>query len=199
LDKRRVNTTISTKHWEILKKQAEKYESQQKVLEAALESFENYSKKSPALSPEEQHWIRIGREIMAPAVGIIIHKELFKALIETADFELIAEVITNQKLAEHMGFWYFQRPFNKLSLKEVIDGLILYFKMGFLLDAISYTDEGNCYMLKITHSININYSKLLKMCIEDVLNVCVAKNESEIYEKNLFIKIYKNIPNCSVH
>ncbi len=133
--------------------------------------------------------MRIGKEMMASSVGIIIHKELFKALIETADFGMIAKVIADQKLAEHMGFWYFQKPLYKLSLKEVIDGLILYFKVGFLLDSISYTDNGNCYMLNITHSININHSRLLKMCIEDILNVYGVKTESEIYEKNLFVKV----------
>ncbi len=40
LHKHRVNTTISEKHWEILKKHTGKFETQQKVLESALQSFE---------------------------------------------------------------------------------------------------------------------------------------------------------------
>ena len=50
----RISTTISQKHWELLKKHTEKFETQQKVLEHALESLENSSKQNPELTREER-------------------------------------------------------------------------------------------------------------------------------------------------
>ncbi len=54
MEKHRINTTISAKHWEILKKHAAKNESQQKTLELALESLEDKSKQNSILSSHEQ-------------------------------------------------------------------------------------------------------------------------------------------------
>ncbi len=194
MEKHRINTTISAKHWEILQKYAAKYETQQRALEAALDGLENDTKKNPSLSPEEQYWMRIGREIMTTGVGIIIHRELFIALLETEDLDLIEEVIANQKLGEQFGSWYFQKPINKLGLNEVIEGLIFYFKTGHLLNAISYTDYGNRYELNMIHSINIKYSKLIRICVEDIFNEYEVRTESEVYEKSLFVRVYKNMP-----
>lgn len=58
LQNHRISTTISQKHWELLKKYAEKFETQQKALEHALESLENSSKQNPALTEEENLWMR---------------------------------------------------------------------------------------------------------------------------------------------
>lgn len=49
MSKRRVSTTISIKHWELLKKYTEKYETQQKVLELALESLEKEKEKQSSV------------------------------------------------------------------------------------------------------------------------------------------------------
>jgi len=68
LKNHRISTTISQKHWELLKKQSEKFETQQKTIEFALESLENSSKQSPALTLEENigcalngqnHWLSL--------------------------------------------------------------------------------------------------------------------------------------------
>jgi hypothetical protein len=92
MNKRRVCTTISAKHWELLKKYTAKYETQQKVLELALESLENNSKHITALSQEEEHWMRIGRE--AKSVACLIQKDGLKELLKTADIERIKESTT---------------------------------------------------------------------------------------------------------
>ncbi len=97
MKKRRICTTISAKHWELLKKYAEKFETQQKALEFALESLEKCGRQIQPLTPEEEQWMRAGREMKTVCV---LHKDLLKALLETADFEKIKEVVNNQKPAE---------------------------------------------------------------------------------------------------
>jgi hypothetical protein len=59
LKNHRISTTISQKHWELLKKHAEKFETQQKAIETALESLERISKQIPALTSEEKYWMRL--------------------------------------------------------------------------------------------------------------------------------------------
>jgi hypothetical protein len=57
MKKYRINTTISLKHHEILKRHAEKFGTQQSVLEHALESLENnLNHPSTELSPEAETW-----------------------------------------------------------------------------------------------------------------------------------------------
>jgi hypothetical protein len=59
LHNHRISTTISQRHWALLQKHAEKYETQQKALELALESLENSAKQSPVLSQEEKLWMSL--------------------------------------------------------------------------------------------------------------------------------------------
>jgi hypothetical protein len=55
----RISTTISQKNWELLKKHTKKFETQQKVLELALEGLENSSKQNVTLTEEEKLWMRL--------------------------------------------------------------------------------------------------------------------------------------------
>jgi hypothetical protein len=45
----------------MLKRLTEKYDTQQKVLELALESLDNNSRRMPILSPEEELWMLCGK------------------------------------------------------------------------------------------------------------------------------------------
>lgn len=187
--KNRVCTTISAKHWELLKKHSEKFLTQQKVLEAALESLENNSKQNSALSPADQYWLYAGGEMKA---ACLVHRDILEVLIDTANLEKIIQVIINQKPGEHLIARYYQKPLKKCSLKEVIDGFIFFIKVGNIPDIVNCTDEGNCYILKIVHSLNIKFSKMLETLINSVFEEYGVKIESEISEKVLLIKIYKN-------
>jgi len=189
LNKHRINTTISAKHWEILKKHTENFETQQKVLEAALENLEKRSKQEHILSPEDQYWISAGGEMKS---ACLVHRDIFEVLIDTANLERIIEVINNQKPTEHLIARYYQKPLKKCSLKEVIDGLIFFIKVGNIPDVINCTDEGNYYILKVVHSLNIKFSKMLETFINSLFEAYGIKIENEISEKVLFIKIYKN-------
>lgn len=190
LKKHRISTTISTKHWELLKKHAAKLETQQIVLELALESLENNSKHNPVQSPEEELWMRIGREVKT---ACLVQKEGLKELIETADIERVREYATHQKPIEYTIEYFYQKPLKECSLKEVIDGIVVNLKISNWLDTINYTDDGDHYTLKITHSLGLNNSKIFKIVNESVFKTYGVKAESNISEKSVFMKIFKNL------
>ncbi len=188
--KRRISTTVSSKHWKIPEKHIEKFETQQKVLELALESMENNSKHSTALSQEEEHWIRIGRE--AKSVVCLIQKDGLKELLKTADIERIKELTTHQKPIESSVEYFGGKHLQECSLKEVIDGAVMCAKISNWFDAIDYTDNNDHYTLKITHSMGINNSKISQILFESVFKTYGIKTESKISERSIFVKIYKN-------
>lgn len=185
----RLCTTISIKHWELLKKHKEKYGTQQKVLELALENLEKNEKQSPMLSLEDQLWIRMCKELK---MICYLHKDLFFELVKTADFERFAEKIIKLKLSEYQVVWYYQKPLKECSLKEVIDGIVITTKMGNWLDTINYTDDDHYYSLKVTHSGgSMNYSKGFKIFFESLFRAYGVKTQSEISENSLFMKVFK--------
>lgn len=193
MNKHRINTTVSAKHWEILKKHTENFETQQKVLEAALERLENGSEQNCPLRqvcPFPQQ----GHDGISEALksSCIIHKDFLKAFIEASDLELFRGLISNYKPIEHLIAHYYQKPLQKCNLKEILDGLIFFIMKGNVTDSINYLDEGNqYYILKAVHSLNIKCSKVLKFIIEDIFEEYGVKTETEISEKSLFMKIYK--------
>jgi hypothetical protein len=184
----RISTTISQKHWELLKKHAEEFETQQKALERALECLEITSKQSQALTEEEKLWMRLS----SVKTACLIQKEYLKRLMETADIELQREYITKDKPIEYTIEYYFQKPLQECSLKEVIDGLAINSRISNWFDTVDCTNDGSHYTLKITHSLGINTSKLIKMLDESVFKTYGVKVESIISEKTIFIKIFKN-------
>lgn len=189
MNKRRVNTTISEKHWEILQKHTDKFETQQKVLESALESLEKSLKQEHILSSGDQSWMFAGEDMSS---SCMVHRDIFRVLIETADIERIKEVIYKQKPGEYLIARYYQKPLRKCSLKEVIDGLMFFIKAGNIPDTINCTDEGKHYFLKIVHGLNIKFSRSVEDMINCVLEDYGVRTENEISEKVLFIKIYKD-------
>ena len=190
MKKHRVCTTISAKHWDILKKHTEKYETQQKALEFALESLEN-AKQNVVLSQEEELWMRIGRELKSNIC--VLHKNIFEELIESAGFDKNKEILTRFRPAEYIVVWYLQKPLKKCSLKEVIEGIVFTTRnLDGLLDTINYTDEISHYNLKITHTVSMKVSKLINLFFEDLFKAYGVKTESDISESSVFMKIYKN-------
>ncbi len=184
----RISTTISQKHWELLKKQSEKFETQQKTIEFALESLENSSKKSPALTLEEKYWMRLKR---AKSL-VIFEKSAFKSLIENADIENLNELFIRNKTVEYTIELYFQKPLKECSLNEVIDGVVINLKITNQIDTIDYADNGGYYKLIITHDLGLTFSKILTMSIENVFKTYGVKAESTISPKTIFMEIFKN-------
>ncbi len=187
--KNRVCTTISSKHWGLLKKHTEKFLTQQKVLEAALENLENNSKQNSALTPEEHEFLFSRGAIKS---ACIIHRNILEVLIDTANLKRVIEVIINQRPGEHIIAQYCKKPLKKCSLEEILDGFTFFARSSNIPDSINYTDEGNYYILRIIHSLDIKFSKMLEAFINSLFEKYGVKIENEISEKVLFIKIYKS-------
>ncbi len=188
--KHRVCTTISAKHWELLKKYAAEYETQQKALEAALESLENGPKQKPGVSDEERFWQRM-KELKAV---VHLHKDLFHELVRTMDIDRINMLITKLRLAEYQIASYIQKPLTECSLKEVMDGLIVSCRLGNWFDTIEYIDEGSHYTLRITHSMgDTKLSNGFEIFFQSLFKAYGVKAESKISVNSIFIKVYKDV------
>jgi hypothetical protein len=191
LIKHRISTTISQKHWEILSQYTEKYNSQQKVLEHALENLESNPSPSHRLSREEELWDRIGKEIKDTLV--IFQKSQAKIILESVDIERYREYIINQKPVEFAIEYYYKKPLKECSLQEIIDAMILNIKIQGSSDSISYTDDGDHYTINITHNLGINSSRLVVMMNESLFKSYGARSESNFSERSIFFKVYKNL------
>ena len=123
----------------------------------------------------------------------LIHRDYLEELFHTADVEQLEKITAALKPAEHMVVWYYQKSLKNCTLQEVIDGIILTIKVGNLCDTANYSDEGNSYILKVTHSLTIKGSRMFKIYFEDALTAYGAEVESEITSTGIFMKIFKNI------
>ncbi len=174
--------------WELLKKQAKKFETQQRALELALESLENSSKQSPALTLEEKYWMRIKWAKSA----VIIEKNAFKFRIETTDVERLSEIFSRDKTIEYTIEFYFQKPLEECTLKEVIDGLVINLKITNWFDTVDYTDSSGEYKLIMTHFFGFNFSKIIRISIENMFKTYGVKTDSIVSVKTIFMRISKN-------
>ncbi|MDI9394824.1 MAG: hypothetical protein QM426_05135 [Euryarchaeota archaeon] len=188
MTKRRISTTISQKHWDLLNKHLEKFETQQKVIEQALESLENSSKQNSSSIWETRCWMFVKS---TKSVCFVL-KDGLKMLIEAADIELVKEFVTRNKPIEHSIEFYFQKPLKELSLREVIDGLVTVAITGNWFDIVDCKDESSHHTLMIIHSLGLNNSKINVIMIENLFKTYGVKAESTISEKTIFIKIFKN-------
>jgi hypothetical protein len=185
---KRISTTISLKHWELLNKHVEKYRTQQKVIEVSLETLDKSSKQSAELTPEEKLWIRLKRE----NVVCVFEKYAFKLLIENANIDPVLEYFTQQKLLESSIEYVFQKPIEELSLKEIIEATVSIGKLVNWLDTLDYKDEGNHYRLVVTHSYGPNVSKLLVTAFGSLFKNYGVKADITSSPMTVFMKILKN-------
>lgn len=188
MKKHRIHTTISTKHYELLKKHAENFGTQQSVLEYALESLENSLDHSLELSPEEELRIHVEKSNAA----CIIYKDLFKILMQTADIEQIRELVNRQKPVEFMIEYHSQKPLKECNLEEIIEGIVINAKMTSWFDTVNYTNNNDHYMLNMTHSLGLNISKILKLSHESLFKTYGVDFNISTSEKTFFMKIFKN-------
>jgi hypothetical protein len=188
--KYRLSTTISSKHWALLKKYAEEYETQQKALERALESLDSSSLMSSQLTEDDKAWLRAGRDLKSSLV--VIPKDLWKVLIETADIERFREFVTFYKPLVMAIEYYYQKPLKKCSMKEVIDCFLIDSRFKNLDENISCYDKGDYYELSIFHSFGITLSEMHVITYGNALESFGAKYESNYSERIVFIKIFKN-------
>lgn len=184
----RISTTISQKHWGLLKKNAEKFETQQKALEIALECLESNSKQYPELTPDQKFWLA------CESIGSIccVQKGALKILMETVNLERFEEYVIRNKPIECVVQFILHKPLHECSMKEIVDGLTIVFRTSHLFDTVDYRDNGDYYLLTVTHSLGFNNSKLNSITFESLFNTCGANVESNISENTIFMKVFKD-------
>ena len=190
MKKHHVHTTLSSRHWDLLIKHAEKYETQQKVIEHALECLDHSTTQATPISPEEALWAQIGQDLNKMAC--LVQKDALKGLFETTDLERQRKYIAKETPGEFIIEYYHHKPLKECSLKEVLDAIV---SVGFVsnwFDMINYTDNGDYYTLNATHSMGLNLSKVFVMMQENVFASYGAKTESHVSERSFFIKVFKN-------
>lgn len=187
MKKHQIHTTLSSKHMEILKNNAERYGSQQKVLELALERFEKGPGPDPSLTPEEELWMSFSRNGMA----CFIQKDGLKFLLETANFDVFEEIVAKSKPIEYQIESYYNKPLKDCSLPEVIEGMVINARMSHWFDVVDYRDEGDYYSIKWAHCLGINGSIMTKILPESVCKTYGSKFSTTISEKTVFMKVYK--------
>jgi len=188
MKKRRINTTISLEHYQLLKKHAEKHKTHQKVLEIALECLENNPEQNSPLTIEEETWMRIGRELSH--LSIIFTKNAAKMLLKTADMEHFRVYVKDQKPLEFAIEWLYQKPLKECSLQELIDGIVLNRSM-LGQDSIDHTEDDDYYTIIMTHNLGINHAKLMVIEFESLFKSYGVKVESSFSERSVFLKIFK--------
>jgi hypothetical protein len=188
--KYRLSTTISQKHWALLKKYSEKYETQQKALERALECLDSNSMISSLVTEEDKAWLQVGRDLMP--LMVLMPKEQCKMWAETADMDQYLDFVDKYRPIEFTIEFYNQKPLKACTLPEVIDCIILNCKISNNVDTISYADAGDYYELIITHTLGINVSKCHVMLHGSVLRSYGVRFEHTLSERTVFFKIYKN-------
>ena len=184
----RICTTISEKHWGLLHKLVEKFETQQKTLEVALESLENNLKSSPKSTCEEKYW----ELLKETKTACFIQKDALKVILENVDFEKLNEYVKQQKPMEYNIEYYNQKPLNECCLKEVIEGLVIITKLSNWFDTVDIKEENGFYMVIFTHNLGFNSSKINNMTFESMLKTYGVKFNSTVSERTIFMKIFKN-------
>jgi hypothetical protein len=188
LKRHRIATTVSEKHWELLQKHAKKYETQQKALELALECLENCSKQFPELTAEQKFWLTC--ESISSVC--FVQKGALKILMETVNIERFNEYVTKNKPIECVIEFFLQKSLKECNLKEIVDGLALLFRTSHLFETINYKDDGDYYILALTHSMGLNNSRLNVATFESVFKTYGTYVESIISENTIFMKIFKD-------
>lgn len=188
MKKYRVNTTISSKHQEILTKYAEEYGTQQKVLEHALEGLNDNSDQFE-LDQKLELWMRVYR---IKDLIVILPKDYTKKLFDTVDFDNLQEYIENEKPVEFTIEWYYDKPLTECTLKEIVRGITLNLKIQSLADSLNCTDHGNHYTINIAHGFGINGAKIIEMMNKNVFKSYGAQYDSYFSERSVFFKIFKN-------
>jgi hypothetical protein len=190
MKKYNVHTTISAKHRDILNKHLERCETQQKVLELALESLDNDPNLSHTLSLEEKQWMRLGKDLRGTL--FVLQKNSAKLLFETASVEKFREYIEKDKPLEFTVEYFYKKPLKDCNILQIIDIVIYNFKIQNSSDSIYYADEDDHYVISVTHSMGLNYAKISVMMHESLFHSYGIRADCYYSERSINIKIYKN-------
>lgn len=185
----RISTTISPKHFALLKKHAKVHGTQQKVIELALEKFEKNALQDPVLSPEELFILQTWRD----KLSCMVYKELFINLLKTVDLKQNEEWYKANRMCMAFALeFFYQRPFRELSLREILDGLVSLARISNMFNQYIYSDDGDHFTVKVYHEYGLHGSRYLLLMFENIFNFSGVAYKSSISEKSLFVKVYKN-------
>jgi len=87
---------------------------------------------------------------------------------------------------------FHQRSLQECSLKEVVDGLTIVFRTSHMFDTVDYKDNGDYYLLILSHSLGLNNSKIGLTTFESVFKTYGVNIKSRISEKTIFMKVFKD-------
>ena len=187
MKKHRISTTISAKHWNLLEKYTERFETQQKALEHVLENFDDEG-NNKVISPED----KLKSKLIVFKPLCYIHKDIFLELFRTADYKQLCALLISMKIAEYQLIIFYEKPIKDLSLKEVVEGIVVTSRSGNWLETLEYKDDGSCYTIIATHNAkNINFSKMFSIFFDSLFESYGAKTESTETEHSLFMKVFK--------
>jgi hypothetical protein len=184
MEKYRLCTTISLKHWEILKRYVQTYETQQKVLEHALECLDNDSR--PGAAPPDASSRAMTERSAGP-----VQKYALMMLLDTIDLDKIREYISRVKPTVYALEYYYHKPLNECTLKEIMDGLVVTSRAIGWYDTVDYEDNGDHYTLKITHSLGPNGSKVARMATEIIFDTYGPGSDTVVSEKGIVQTVKK--------
>ncbi len=156
-------------------------------MEKALESLEKNSKQCPELTFEQKYWLNC-ESIDSMCC---IPKDTVKILIDTANLNRFKKYVIQNKPLECVVEFILQKSLKECNLKEIVDGLMIAFKISHLFDTVDYKDNGDYYMLILTHSLGLNNSKLNIITLESVFKTYGVNIDSIVSEKTVFIKLFK--------
>lgn len=187
MNKYRINTIISKKHSDLLRKYRDTYETQRKVLEQALETLDTRQNQSPVLSPEQELAVRF---LEAKAM-CLIQKDGLLMLLENLDPETLQKYVDQNRPLEYALEYYYQKPLKECQMSEVIEGIAMNARMSCWFDTVDCADDGDYYTLKITHRLGANITTLTRLMIESAAATYGVPAESTISGKICFIRIFK--------
>ncbi len=189
MNKRRISTNISQKHWELLLEYVDKLGTQERVLELALESLRDSSKQNRAsLTREEIAWMKLKKEKRV----CVVDKSAFKLLIQKANIESFYEYFIQNKLIESRIELLFQKPIKELNLEELVIGIVSASKLTNWIDTVEYTDNDTHHSVLMSHSLGSEISKVISDSYRNMFNSKSNMVEIAYSTNNIFIKIFKD-------
>jgi len=132
----------------------------------------------------------IGKEVRNTL--LIFQKDFGKILLENADIEKFREYAIGDNPVKYAIEYYYKKPLNQCSLKEIIEGIVTNILFQNSSDSINYSDDGDHYSINISHSLGINMSKMIVIMQECLLKAYGVELESKFSERSVFFKVYKN-------
>lgn len=149
--KKRVSTTISRIHWNILINKSKTLGSQQKVIEKALELIDKEDFKEIS---ETDEIIQTRQKLCKRPYLMLFHRLGFGKILD-GDWE----VFKKEKVLEHGIQSFFDEQVEELTLAQKIKWLIYYYKIHSSFEYIEYSKNDGYVCIDFHHHEGQKYSE----------------------------------------